>query len=157
MFFDSNSVRINRHLITKAISDQVEAITVKEIIVKDNTHEDSATYTKLVSKHNNRILFSFDESLVHPISSTFILVEKLGTVQQFQLAILDDQDIEYIDLINLDTNSLFDDYEIVISVREAKPYLVLIELSTRFITLNLISHELKEVLDQEIVKDIIDS
>jgi hypothetical protein len=150
MYQDSKQDIINCRLITKPVSPFVDAITVKETFFDKTTQTESyATYTKLVAKVSNEVLFAFDESLVHPTNSELILVEKLGTTQQFQLAILNDNDIDYIELINLDTNYLFDDYEIVISVRSVQKGLLLIELSTRFITLNLDNYQLKEVLNMK--------
>jgi Holliday junction resolvasome RuvABC DNA-binding subunit len=148
MFQDSNLVTTNLHLITKYVSTLVDAITVKETTFDTIKQlETNATYTKLIVKSNNDVLFCFDESLVHPINSELILVEKLGLTQAFQLAILSDDDIDFLELINLDTNYIFEEYELVISVRLAQKNLVLIELSTRFITLNLENYQLKEVLN----------
>jgi Holliday junction resolvasome RuvABC DNA-binding subunit len=148
MFQDSNLVKTNLHLITKSVSTLVDAITVKETTFDTLKQvESNATYTKLIVKSSNDVLFCFDESLVHPINSELILVEKLGLTQAFQLALLDEENIDFLELINLDTNYLFEEYELVISVRLAQKNLVLIELSTRFITLNLENYQLKEVLN----------
>jgi hypothetical protein len=150
MYQDSKQVMINCRLITKPISPFVEAITVKETYIDKKTNIESfATYTKLVTINTNEVLFAFDESFIHPINSELILVEKIGSVQQFQLAFLSDSDINYIELINLDTNYLFDDYEIIISVRSVQKCLVLIELSNRFITLNLDTNQLTEVVNMK--------